>query len=64
MKARMIWNEHQQKWLMQKWDKIANDWVFIYDFWDCGNIRVIFNLMKKEDKDQPHYYEMTIKETQ
>ena len=59
-RCRMVWNELHQKWLMQKYNKIAREWVFIYDFWDCGNVKILFDLHKKDDKKFPQHYKMVI----
>ena len=60
IKVRMTWNESAQKWLMQKYNKISNEWVFIYDFWDCGNVKTLFNLFNSSNKKFPQHYEITI----
>jgi hypothetical protein len=56
----MIWNEHAQKWLMQKYSDIMEDWVFIYDFWDCGTVKTMFGLHKKTDKERATNYIISI----
>ena len=47
----MKWNEISQKWLMFYKD------TFIYDFWNCGNVKLLF---KGLDKEIPQKYKMTI----
>jgi len=60
-KVRMIWNETEQKWLMQKYNKILERWVLMYHFWDCGNTISLFELCDKDCKESVHYYELTFK---
>lgn len=61
LNVRMTWNEYSQKWLMQKYNKIACEWQFIYDFWDCGTVKTLFKLVSKRCKDRAQHYEITIK---
>ena len=49
----MTWNEVLQKWLM----KHTRDNLFIYDFFDCGNVKLIF---KGLDKEKAEKYRITI----
>lgn len=49
----MAWNEPHQKWLMTT----VKDEVFIYDFWDCGNMRLAFEELNKK---KPQKYKLTI----
>ena len=40
----MTWNEPLQKWLMHH----AKNKVLIYDFFDCGNVRLAFKGWNKK----------------
>jgi len=51
MRVTIKWNEAAQKWLM-----FHND-TFFYDFWNCGNVKLLF---KGLDKEKPQKYEITV----
>ena len=44
----MQWNEPLQKWLMHH----ARNKILIYDFFDCGNVRLAFEGLNKEKAER------------
>ena len=52
---KMEWNEPSQKWLM----KLPSG-AFLYDLWDCENIRKLFD--EQLDKHKEKWFEINIKE--
>ena len=61
-RCRMVWSEYQNKWLCQKYSKLKRDWVFIYDFWDCGNVIKLFMLAGKGVKKKQHNFTIIIEQ--
>lgn len=53
MRIIIEWNENAQKWLM----KLPHSKAFIYDFWDCGNMRKAFPGL---NKNVPQEFEIAI----
>lgn len=49
----MEWNEKEKKYLMTR----ESDGVFLNEFWDCGNVRMMFRGVNKES---PTRFDVTV----